>query len=371
MSTAIVVGIVVLLGGIVGVFLYLRAQKRKETEEREEAEHRAAIAEAEKEKAEFLRKQKAASDAEEMEKKIKAMKAESDAKIARLERSAREAEKRRMGRPRRQETPAGTKKERRNFREMLLMIATILFKPPPGISGGAPTKENIRKTKQVLATIREGTADKETVKRWKRAWKLAKIKIRRRKEKRARQLARLRERQLRRRPRGVAKVGHHPAVFMATVAMVLGISGAAVRKLSDRAKMGDRGAQMRLRNAGRKAKSIIRSDPRGAHRRAKQHAKRMMIHRRGGSKFGRRITSAVGKMQHRGPPRRMTGKTNRGGMRRGRFGRTGKFSKGPASLRRGRKLGKTHRGGPKRFGPTRRSLKRASKIGKTKMARRI
>jgi len=160
-------------------------------------------------------------------------------------------------------------------------------------------------------------------------------------------------------------------VFMATVAMVLGISGAAVRKLSDRAKMGDRGAQMRLRNAGRKAKSIIRSDPRGAHRRAKQHAKRMMIHRRGGSKFGRRITSAVGKMQHRGPPRRMTGKTNRGGMRRGRFGRTGKFSKGPASLRRGRELGKTHRGGPKRFGPTRRSLKRASKIGKTKMARRI
>ena len=180
MSTAIVVGIVVLLGGIVGVFLYLRAQKRKETEEREEAERRAAIAEAEKEKAEFLRKQKAASDAEEMEKKIKAMKAESDAKIARLERSAREAEKRRMGRPRRQETPAGTKKERRNFREMLLMIATILFKPPPGISGGAPTKENIRKTKQVLATIREGTADKETVKRWKRAWKLAKIKIRER-----------------------------------------------------------------------------------------------------------------------------------------------------------------------------------------------
>ena len=359
MSTAVIVGIVVLLGGIVGVFLYLRAQKRKETEEREEAERRAAIVAAEKEKAEFLRKQKAASDAEEMEKKIKAMKAESDAKIARLERSAREAEKRRMGRPRRQETPAGTKKERRNFREMLLMIATILFKPPPGISGGAPTKENIRKTKQVLATIREGTADKETVKRWKRAWKLAKIKIRRRKEKRARQLARLRERQLRRRPRGVAKVGHHPAVFMATVAMVLGISGAAVRKLSDRAKMGDRGAQMQLRNAGRKAKSIIRSDPQGAHRRAKQHAKRMMIHRRRGSKFGH--MKRAGKI----------GKTRRGGMRRGRFGRTGKFSKGPASLRRGRELGKTHRGGPKRFGPTRRSLKRASKIGKTKMARRI
>jgi hypothetical protein len=207
MSTAVIVGIVVLLGGVVGVFLYLRAQKRKETEEREEAERRAAIAEAEKEKAEFLRKQKAASDAEEMEKKIKAMKAESDAKIARLERSAREAEKRRMERPRRQETPAGTKDERRDFKMMLWMIATILFKPPPGISGGAPTDENIRKTKQVLATIRAGTADKETVKRWKSAWKLAKIKIRQRKEKRARQLARLRERQkrqkgqLRRRPR--------------------------------------------------------------------------------------------------------------------------------------------------------------------------
>ena len=274
MSTPIIIGIVVLLGGFVGVFLYLRAKKRREAERRE-AERKVAIAEAEKEKAEFLQKQKAASDAEEMEKKIKAMKAESDAKLARL---AREVQR------------------------------------------------------------REGE-----------------------------------------RARGVAKVGHHrdpnaprnPAVFMATVAMVLGISGAAVRKLSDRAKMGDRGAQMRLRNAGRKAKSIIRSDPRGAHRRAKQHAKRMMIHRRGGSKFGRRITSAVGKMQHRGPPRRMTGKTNRGGMRRGRFGRTGKFSKGPASLRRGRKLGKTHRGGPKRFGPTRRSLKRASKIGKTKMARRF
>ena len=198
MSTAIVVGIVVLLGGIVGVFLYLRAQKRKETEEREEAERRAAIAEAEKEKAEFLRKQKAASDAEEMEKKIKAMKAESDAKIARLERSAREAEKRRMERPRRQETPAGTSEERRDFREMLLMIAVILFQTNPR---SAPTKENIRKTKQVLATIRAGTADKETVKRWKSAWKLAKIKIRRREKKRMRQLARIRERRKRQKGR--------------------------------------------------------------------------------------------------------------------------------------------------------------------------
>jgi len=295
MNPAIIIGIVILFGGVIGVFLYLRAKKRREAERRE-AERKVAIAEAEKEKAEFLRKQKAASDAEEMEKKIKAMKAESDAKLARLAREVqrREGERqleRKVGRARRIETPDAEK--RRMYR-----------------------------------------ADRE-------------------------------------RARGVAKVGHqegprNPAVFMATVAMVLGISGAAVRKLSDRAKMGDRGAQMRLRNAGRKAKSIIRSDPRGAHRRAKQHAKRMMIHRRRGSKFGRRITSAVGKMQHRGPPRRMTGKTNRGGMRRGRFGRTGKFSKGPASLRRGRELGKTHRGGPKRFGPTRRSLKRASKIGKTK-----
>ena len=217
MSTAVIVGIVVLLGGIVGVFLYLRAQKRKEAEEREEAERRAAIAEAEKEKAEFLRKQKAASNAEEMEKKIKAMKAESDAKIARLERSAREAEKRRMFREdrerrqryeaekRRQETPAGTKEERRNFREMLLMIATILFKPPPGISGGAPTDENIRKTKQVLATIRAGTADKETVKRWKSAWKLAKIKIRRRAKSEREQRQRMRQRERARQQRDMKR----------------------------------------------------------------------------------------------------------------------------------------------------------------------
>ena len=126
------------------------------------------------------------------------MKAESDAKIARLERSAREAEKRRMERPRRQETPAGTSEERRDFRRMLGMISTILFKPPPGHSpGGWGFDSNIRKTKQILATIRAGTADKETVKRWKSAWKLAKIKIRQREEKRMRQLARLRERQKR------------------------------------------------------------------------------------------------------------------------------------------------------------------------------
>ena len=283
MNPAIIIGIVILFGGVIGVFLYLRAKKRREAERRE-AERKVAIAEAEKEKAEFLRKQKAASDAEEMEKKIKAMKAESDAKLARLAREVqrREGERqleRKVGRARRIETPDAEK--RRMYR-----------------------------------------ADRE-------------------------------------RARGVAKVGHqegprNPAVFMATVAMVLGISGAAVRKLSDRAKMGDRGAQMQLRNAGRKAKSIIRSDPQGAHRRAKQHAKRMMIHRRRGSKFGH--MKRAGKI----------GKTRRGGMRRGRFGRTGKFSKGPASLRRGRELGKTHRGGPKRFGPTRRSLKRASKIGKTK-----
>ena len=60
---------------------------------------------------------------------------------------------------------------------------------------------------------------------------------------------------------------------MATVAMVLGISGAAVRKLSDRAKQGDRNAQNQLRQAGRKAKNMIMRDPRGTHRRAKQAAK--------------------------------------------------------------------------------------------------
>ena len=202
MSTAVIVGIVVLLGGVVGVFLYLRAQKRKETERKrqEEAERRRQEEAARKAKEEA---EEAAKEAEaKTQRRIKAMKAESDAKIARLERSAREAEKRRMERPRRQETPAGTKEERRNFREMLLMIATILFKPPPGISGGAPTDENIRKTKQVLATIRAGTADKETVKRWKSAWKLAKIKIRQRKEKRARQLARLRANRARRLDKG-------------------------------------------------------------------------------------------------------------------------------------------------------------------------
>jgi hypothetical protein len=51
----------------------------------------------------------------------------------------------------------------------------------------------------------------------------------------------------------------------------------------------------------------------------------MMIHHRRGSKFGH--MKRAGKI----------GKTRRGGMRRGRFGRTGRFSKGPASLRRGRK----------------------------------
>ena len=198
MSTPIIIGIVVLLGGFVGVFLYLRAKKRKEEEERKRREEERKQREAQtKKEMEQERKRLRQKAEEETEKRIKAMKAESDAKIARLERSAREAEKRRMERPRRQETPAGTSEERRDFREMLLMIATILFKPPPGISRGAPTDENIRKTKQVLATIRAGTADKETVKRWKSAWKLAKIKIRQRKEKRMRQLARLRERQKR------------------------------------------------------------------------------------------------------------------------------------------------------------------------------
>ena len=311
MNPAIIIGIVILFGGVIGVFLYLQAQKRKEAERKrqEEAERRRQEQAARKAKEEA---EEAAKEAKEKaEQKIKAMKAESDAKIARL---ASEA-----------------KKDREN----------------------AMLRAKLQEQKRAAENAQRQAGNAERA-----------------------NIAAQRARAAAERARGVAKVGHqegprNPAVFMATVAMVLGISGAAVRKLSDRAKMGDRGAQMRLRNAGRKAKSIIRSDPRGAHRRAKQHAKRMMIHRRGGSKFGRRITSAVGKMQHRGPPRRMTGKTNRGGMRRGRFGRTGKFSKGPASLRRGRKLGKTHRGGPKRFGPTRRSLKRASKIGKTKMARRI
>ena len=211
MSTPIIIGIVVLLGGFVGVFLYLRAKKRKEEEERkrrEEEERKQREAQMKKEM-EQERKRLRQKAEEETEKRIKAMKAESDAKIARLERSAREAEKRRMERPRRRDE--WNDEERRDFREMLLMIATILFKPPPGISGGAPTDENIRKTKQVLATIRAGTADKETVKRWKSAWKLAKIKIRRREEKRRdafagraerraaamRKLARLRERQRR------------------------------------------------------------------------------------------------------------------------------------------------------------------------------
>ena len=193
MSTPIIIGIVVLLGGFVGVFLYLRAKKRKEEEERkrrEEEERKQREAQMKKEM-EQERKRLRQKAEEETEKRIKAMKAESDAKIARLERSAREAEKRRMERPRRQETPAGTSEERRDFREMLLMIAVILFQTNPR---SAPTDENIRKTKQVLATIRAGTADKETVKRWKSAWKLAKIKLRRRrKEKRMRQLARLRE----------------------------------------------------------------------------------------------------------------------------------------------------------------------------------
>ena len=195
MSTPIIIGIVVLLGGFVGVFLYLRAKKRKEEEERKRREEERKQREAQtKKEMEQERKRLRQKAEEETEKRIKAMKAESDAKIARLERSAREAEKRRMERPRRQETPAGTSEERRDFREMLLMIAVILFQTNPR---SAPTKENIRKTKQILATIRAGTADKETVKRWKSAWKLAKIKIRRREKKRMRQLAQMRERQKR------------------------------------------------------------------------------------------------------------------------------------------------------------------------------
>lgn len=294
MNPAIIIGIVILFGGVIGVFLYLQAQKRKEAERKrqEEAERRRQEQAARKAKEEA---EEAAKEAKEKaEQKIKAMKAESDAKIARL---ASEA-----------------KKDREN----------------------AMLRAKLQEQKRAAENAQRQTGNAERA-----------------------NIAAQRARAAAERARGVAKVGHqegprNPAVFMATVAMVLGISGAAVRKLSDRAKMGDRGAQMRLRNAGRKAKSIIRSDPQGAHRRAKQHAKRMMIHRRGGSKFGH--MKRAGKI----------GKTRRGGMRRGRFGRTGKFSKGPASLRRGRELGKTHRGGPKRFGPTRRSLKRASKIGKTK-----
>ena len=217
MSTAIIIGIVVLLGGVVGVFLYLRAQKQKAEAERQRNEAKRAQAEMEL-KAE--RKEREAKAEAKMERKIKAMKAESDAKLARLEatarrreqgrekdhrerqererrqqrkekRSARKAEKRRMERPRRR----GTKEEGRDFRQMLGMISTILFKPPPGLSpGGGGFDSNIRKTKQILATIRAGTADKETVKRWKSAWKLAKVKIRQRKEKRrARKAARLAE----------------------------------------------------------------------------------------------------------------------------------------------------------------------------------
>ena len=185
MSTAIIIGIVVLLGGVVGVFLYLRAQKRKEAERKQQEEERKRKEEKMKKEMEQERKRLRQKAEEETERKIKAMKAESDDKIARLERSAREAEKRRMERPRRRRT----KEEEHDFREMLLMITTILFKHR--------YDRNIRKTKQILATIRAGTADKETVKRWKSTWKLAKVKIRQRKEKRMRQLARLRERQKR------------------------------------------------------------------------------------------------------------------------------------------------------------------------------
>ena len=185
MSTPIIIGIVVLLGGVVSVFLYLRAQKRKEEERKEEEAKRELQQEKMKKEMEQERKRLRQKAEEETERKIKAMKAESDSKIARLERSAREAEKRRMERPRRR----GTKEEERDFREMLLMITTILFKHR--------YDRNIRKTKQILATIRAGTADKETVKRWKSAWKLAKVKIRQRKEKRMRRLARLRERRKR------------------------------------------------------------------------------------------------------------------------------------------------------------------------------
>jgi len=98
MSTAVIIGIVVLLGGIVGVFLYLRAQKRKETERKrqEEAERRRQEEAARKAKEEA--KEAAKEAKEKSEQRIRALKTKASAELARLERSAREAEKRRMKR---------------------------------------------------------------------------------------------------------------------------------------------------------------------------------------------------------------------------------------------------------------------------------
>jgi len=286
MNPAIIIGIVILFGGVIGVMLYLGAQKRKEAERKrqEEAERRRQEEAARKAKEEA---EEAAKEAKEKaEQKIKAMKAESDAKIARLASEAKKDRENAMLRAKLDEQKRATENAQRQ-------------------AGNAERARAAAQRARAAAQRARGVAKKE------------------------------------------AAVGRHegprnPAVFMATVAMVLGISGAAVKKLSDRAKMGDRGAQMRLRKAGRKAKSIIRSDPRGAHRRAKQHAKRMMIHRRRGRQVSRKVASVAGRM-HRGRHMKRAGKigkTRRGGMRRGRFGRTGRFSK-----KRARKIGKTRRGG--------------------------
>jgi hypothetical protein len=128
--------------------------------------------------------------------------------------------------------------------------------------------------------------------------------------------------------------------------MVLGISGAALRELNNRAKRGDQNARNRLRHAGRKAKSMMRRDPRGTHLRAKQHAKRVMKHR--------------GRKMSKGPRSIARARAQKAAWRakqavkRVRWGRM--VSKGPRSIARARaqkvawrakragKIGKTNRG---------------------------
>lgn len=110
MNPAIIVGIVVLFGGVIGVMLYLQGKKRKEAERkrREEQERKRKEEEAKRE----LKRENEKAEAEaKTQRRIKAMKAESDAKLARLARDVQ----RREGERQRERTMRARKDEERDM----------------------------------------------------------------------------------------------------------------------------------------------------------------------------------------------------------------------------------------------------------------
>ena len=110
MNPTIIVGIVVLFGGVIGVMLYLQGKKRKEAERkrREEQERKRKEEEAKRE----LKREKEKAEAEATtQRRIKAMKAESDAKLARLARDVQ----RREGERQRERTMRARKDEERDM----------------------------------------------------------------------------------------------------------------------------------------------------------------------------------------------------------------------------------------------------------------